>query len=158
MSSFAALLILISIHENSLKSTVFVSNPDRTVAKSGHTEVINEASSAPATSTVSKAQADFSYLKFDVANFATAGTGNEEMPGETDFTYLKFSIPANMETSSEIGALPEDPDFGYLKFDVNQYASDGEQELPSADFDYLKFDVQKYVQVNTENIISELPE
>ena len=160
MSSFAALLILISVHESALKSTDFVSLPDRTVAKSGHIEVIKEAPAAPAPVPVLKTPADFSYLKFDVSDFETAETANTEMPEETDFTYLKFNIPGNTETDTEMGALPEDPDFGYLKFDVNQYAgsTDPEQELPSDDFGYLKFNVQNYVLSDPESEITALPE
>lgn len=160
MSSFAALLILISVHENSLKSTDFVSKPDRTVAKFRQIQVNNEASSAPSAVPVSKTSTEFSYLKFNVSDFVTTGTENEAMPEEVDFAYLKFNASGNMETDSEMGALPEDPDFSYLKFDVNQYtiSTDSEQELPSGYFDYLKFDVQKYVQTNSEGEINELPE
>ena len=158
MSSFAALLILISVHENSLKSTDFVSEPDRTVVKFGHTEVNNKVTSAPSAAPASKTSAEFSYLKFDVSEFLTPETGNDEMPAAGDFDYLKFN--ASDYTETEIDMQPEESDFGYLKFDVNHYVSsaDSEQELPSADFDYLKFDVQKYVQHNTEGEINELPE
>ena len=158
MSSFAALLILISVHENSLKSTDFVPEPDRTVVKFRHTEVNNEATSAPSAAPVSKTSAEFSYLKFNVSEFLTSETGNDEMPEVGDFDYLKFKVSDYTET--EIEVKPEESDFGYLKFDVNHYVSfaDSGQELPSADFDYLKFDVQKYVQNESAGEINELPE
>ena len=160
MSSFAALLILISVHENSLISTDFASKPDRTVAKLRHIEVINEATSAPSAVPVSKTTSDFSYLKFNVSDFESTEPVQEEMPENIDYSYLKFKVTGNDGTEPEIGALPEEQDFSYLKFDVNNYvaSANSQQELPSADFGYLKFDVQKYVQHNTEAEINELPE
>jgi len=130
MSSFGALLILISISENALKITDNLSKPEQTVAKVQPLAAINETSTSAVP--VPKTTQDFSYLKFNVSDF--------------------------IET--EIGVLPEDSNFDYLKFDVNNYITNpyGEDELPSTDLDYLKFNVQKYVQNNLRGEINELPE
>jgi hypothetical protein len=158
MSSFGALLILISVHENALKRTDDLSKTDQTVAKAQPMMAINEASSVRSALPVSKITNDFSYLKFNVSDFESTETGNDEMPAETNFDYLKFKASDYIET--KIDVLPGDSDFNYLKFDVNDYkiSTCRKEELPSADLDYLKFDVQKFVQNDSLSKINELPE
>lgn len=158
MSSFATLLILVSVSENSLKKTVDLSIPNQTVTKSQLMEVVNNAPSVASIASVSKFAKDFSYLKFNLSDFVTTEAGDDEMPVEADFALLKFKVADYIETG--IGVLPGNSDFEYLKFDVNNYSTDpcDDKDLPSGGFDYLKFDIQKYVQNNSVVEINELPQ
>lgn len=160
MSSFAALLILISVNENALKSTDILSKPDQTETKVQQMAVINDASSATYAPPVSKTTNNFNYLKFNVSDFETTEDSNYEMPYEADYSFLKFNVSDYIDTETEIGALPENSRFDYLKFDVNDYITSPSavEELPSTDFDYLKFDVQKYMQNDSAGKINELPQ
>ncbi len=169
MSSFGALLIMISVRESSIDFSKTNQNtstiqPTAVIHKTSRDANVQLMEATHKTSfpepAIPKGRTEINYLKFDVSEFVIPETANEDMPEDTDLSYLKFNASGNMETDTEIGALPEDPDLGYLKFDVNHYATntDSGQELPSADFGYLKFDVQKYVQHNSECEINELPE
>lgn len=160
MSSFGALLILISISENALNSTdeVYVSNQPEYQIELMPVEIV--ATPLTPASYVSKNTTDFSYLKFNVSDHLAAETGNDEMPAEANFDYLKFNVSDFIETETEIGILPEISDFDYLKFDVNQYIANSynDEELPATDFNYLKFDVTKYMLTDSVVEINELPE
>ena len=158
MSSFGALLILISVNEYTLKSSDIISKPNQNEIQIKLIPVKNEALSATPAYTVSKNKNDSSDLKFNDSDCVTAETGNNEMPEVADYTFLKFNVSDYIET--EIGALPEDSHFDYLKFDVNSYIKSpyNGEALPSADLDYLKFDVQKYVDNDSECKHNELPE
>jgi len=160
MSSFGALLILISISENALKSTDEVSEPNQTEIQIELMPVEIVASSLTPAPYVSKITNDFSYLKFNVSEYVAAETSNDEMPVEANFDYLKFKVSDFTESETEIGVLPENSEFDYLRFDVNSYTTSpyNEEELPATDFDYLKFDVQKYVQNDSVSEINEFPE
>jgi hypothetical protein len=157
MSSFGALLILLSVNENMLKSNDVVSKPNTTETPVGIMPVTIEAPSATA-HPVTDNTADFNYLKFDVSDFEKEETGNNEMPEETDFSYLKFNVSDYIGNEGSI--LPVESDFGYLKFDVNDYITIpyNDEELPSTDLGYLKFDVQKYLPNDSIAEITELPE
>ena len=150
MSSFAALLILISVSENALKRTDNFSDTNQSVVKVQPIVAINEAPSATPVHPDSKTSSDFSYLKFSVSDFETAKVSNDEMPEEADFTFLKFNVSDYLDNENEIDALAENTDFDYLKFDVNCYTSTSytREELLSADLHYLKFDVHKFEQCN----------
>jgi hypothetical protein len=160
MSSFAALLILISVSENALKRTDNFSDQDQAVIKVQPMVAINETPSATSVHTVSKNTYDFSYLKFYVSDFETFKVRNDEMPEEADFTFLKFKVSDFVETEPKSDVLPENADFDYLKFDVNSFTSIPytREEFPSANLDYLKFDVQKFVQNDSAGKNNELPE
>lgn len=107
---------------------------------------------------LSKATADFSYLRFDVNEYATENTITE-LPVNT-LDYLRFDVnnfindkePMEME-------LPAVNDFDYLRFDVNNFMDSNPveiNELPVNEFDYLRFDVANFVSP-TESVIVELP-
>ena len=82
-----------------------------------------------------------------------------------DFTYLKFNV-ADYSENTEIAteALPENS-LDYLKFDVTEYTETSEItspdaiELPVNEFDHLKFDVSKFTKATNLNLseITELP-
>jgi hypothetical protein len=158
MSSFGALLILISINENALKKTEVLSEQSQTLTNVLPMAMISHASSTISAPHSSKIEKDFGYLKFNVADFITTEAGNAGMPDETDFDFLKFKVSDYIETEAEIGVLPEDSNFDFLKFDVNKYAlnSYNSEELPASDLDYLKFDVNTYTQSNSLGEIIEL--
>lgn len=160
MSSFGALLILISVSENALKNTDEVSIPNQPEFQIELMPVEIIATPLTPASSVSKNTTDFSFLKFNVSDYVAAETGNLEMHVEANFDYLKFNVSDFIETENEIGILPDNSDFDYLKFDVNNYITNpyGEDEFPSINLDYLKFDVQKYVQNDSIGEINELPE
>jgi len=107
---------------------------------------------------LTKATSDFSYLRFDVNEYATE-SAIEELPVNS-FDYLRFDVnnfindkePMEME-------LPAANEFDYLRFDVNNFVESnpvGISELPATEYDYLRFDVSKYAS-QSESAIDELP-
>jgi len=87
-----------------------------------------------------------------------------------DFTYLKFNVADYLETGANISGIPDalpalpEPDCSYLKFDINTYTKNTEVssvddvELPVNYFDYLRFDVAKISVSNTDSFENmELP-
>ena len=107
---------------------------------------------------LTKATSDFSYLRFDVNEYATE-SAIEELPVNS-FDYLRFDVnnfindkePMEME-------LPAANEFNYLRFDVNNFIDSNPvemNELPANEYDYLRFDVSKYAS-QSESVIDELP-
>jgi hypothetical protein len=107
---------------------------------------------------LTEATSDFSYLRFDVNEYATE-SAIEELPVNS-FDYLRFDVnnfindkePMEME-------LPAANEFDYLRFDVNNFMDSNPlemNELPVNEYDYLRFDVSKYAS-QSESAIDELP-
>ena len=107
---------------------------------------------------LTKSTTDFSYLRFDVNEYATE-SAIEELPVNS-FDYLRFDVnnfindkePMEME-------LPAANEFDYLRFDVNNFVESnpvGISELPATEYDYLRFDVNKFAN-QSGSAIGELP-
>ena len=99
---------------------------------------------------------NFSYLKFNVADYSDADNRLTDANAENLFEYLKFdsnNYDKNHElTSTELKERTLHK-FDYLKFDANNYtATDNDEtiETPLNEFDYLKFDVNNYTA--TDNV------
>lgn len=167
MSSFAALLILISVRESALDFSK--TNPTDTIvapiavihkktpdAKVPFMAMLHKTSLAEPY--IQNVIGDFSYLKFNVPDFVTTEAGYAGISYEAELAFLKFKVSDYIET--EIGVMPEESDCNYLKFDVSTYIVSpyDNEELPDFNFDYLKFDVQKYGHGDSIGEINELPE
>ena len=112
---------------------------------------------------------DFSFLKFNVAQYINdentdAIENNEpEVKSESDFTNLKFDVTKYSEKDDNflLPTATKTESFDYLKFDVNKFmssaSSDEINELPADDFSYLKFDSTKYIQLSNNYDTDELP-
>lgn len=109
-----------------------------------------------------KTSEDFSYLKFDVDQYA----GNEapetmELPEPSNYDYLKFDVSKFIEENTDdMEELPS-AGFDYLKFDVNNFTEEstaGYDEMPAPEFDYLKFNVNAFVKLSSDTAAFELPE
>lgn len=93
---------------------------------------------------------DFSYLKFDVADYSEADEVAVEVNDLKSLDYLKFNL--NDYTATDNDETFESPanEFDYLKFTVNNCPATNNADSPESvespinEFDYLKFDVCKY--------------
>jgi len=122
---------------------------------------------APATTKYKKAELvtpstsseDFSYLKFNVADYTETEDVISDSPielpvDEYDYSYLKFNVADYMEG-----------EFDYLKFDVSKFTDNSNLnsyetiELPVTNIEYLKFDVNNFMDSSEtgSDEISELP-
>jgi hypothetical protein len=156
LSTFAAFFLLITFAETpSLRHTEF-----------NNAAMINDLSYIPANLVVVESTAvaertyaeapkvkvapvtDFSYLKFDVANYTP---GNDEETGlveDNTFDYLKFHASDYVAKESKSMEMPAS-EHGSYAFDVNNYNSDvnsdaENMELPANENEYLKFNVNNY--------------
>ena len=101
---------------------------------------------------------EFSYLRFDVNNFAE---GNESSDLQAlPVNALRFDANTYIkENDSENQELPIANEFDYLRFDVNNFANTltaDMNEMPVNEFEYLRFDVNQYSGMNSTEI-DELP-
>ena len=107
---------------------------------------------------LTKSTTDFSYLRFDVNEYATEST-IEELPVNS-FDYLRFDVNNFInDNETEAMELPAANEFDYLRFDVNNFIDSNSvemNELPANEYDYLRFDVSKYAS-QSESAIDELP-
>ncbi|MFN8134035.1 MAG: hypothetical protein U0Z17_01950 [Bacteroidales bacterium] len=102
---------------------------------------------------------DFSYLKFDVADYLPENDEATDLVPDNTFDYLKFHASDYVAGESESMEMPAS-EHGSYAFDVNSYDasaySDAENmELPANETEYLKFDVNKYISsesVDPENM------
>jgi hypothetical protein len=159
ISTIATVCLMITVTENPMNrdaqnntNTLF-SNisylPTNTVATK--TEVMLPAITTEniAASTRAYLNEDFSYLKFNAANYTEKGRENAEVNDEKSFEYLKFDVTKyednNRTTSVETIEMPV-KEFDYLKFDVNDYTPTVNEsiELPVNEFENLKFNVNNY--------------
>jgi hypothetical protein len=176
ISSFAALCLMVTFAElpsrlsNDTYNLTINTEKTNIPANLINVTTVKGASAAPVKSTgndLSAAEAeDFSYLKFDVADYASddldleANNMTTVEATDNSFEYLKFDVTSytsNTESAySETMELPL-ADLDYLKFDVSDYISTDETaspesfELPVNEFEYLKFDVTDYIDNNTSD-------
>ena len=104
---------------------------------------------------------DFSYLKFNVANYTEANEVAAAANEENFFGYLKFNVNDYAATEDESIETPVN-EFEYLKFNVNDYSANENAESiesPANEFEYLKFNVNDYsANENDESIESPVDE
>lgn len=107
---------------------------------------------------LSKATADFSYLRFDVNEYATENAITE-LPVNS-FDYLRFDVNNFINDNESVEMeLPAANEFDYLRFDVNNFTDSNPvemNELPANEYSYLRFDVNNFASP-AESAINELP-
>ncbi|MEI8047740.1 MAG: hypothetical protein WCI92_10215 [Bacteroidota bacterium] len=104
------------------------------------------------TSATVDADNDFSYLKFDVAEYSKTAAPVMEVPmsmpskSDSDFPYLKFDV--NRYNSD--GTLTEDSSLA-LPLNENTPADATSATTPLNEFEYLKFDISKFSKQNASS-------
>jgi len=165
ISTIATVCLMITITENPMNrdaqnnTNTLYSNisylPTNTV--STKTEVMLPAFTKEniASSTKVNVNRDFSYLKFNAADYTEASGEKAEVNDEKSFEYLKFDVTKyednNRNTSVETIEMPIN-EFDYLKFDVNDYNPTVNEsiELPVNEFENLKFNVNDYTTADND--------
>ena len=165
ISSIAALCLMTSFAElsdksrsdiNSATSQINCPNVSAGETSALYTETYNtsERKNEANTSASPNKDNDFSYLKFDVADYSKTGAPVMDVPmampskSDSDFPYLKFDV--NRYNSN--GTLTEDSSLA-LPLNENTPADATSATTSLNEFEYLKFDISKF---SGQNASSEL--
>ncbi len=182
ISSFAVLFLLIGFAESpsrknsekypeiTIEQVSYI--PVRSINTVSKNKISRKGAGTVAKNTLVELNNDFSYLKFDVADYEADVMDAEliAVPEASENNYSALTFDVN-DYSNEAPLISfetiEMPlnDFDYLKFDVNRFMesdniSSEAMELPVEDFGYLKFDVSDHSENSkiTGITLGELPE